>query len=60
MTGPMKIQVRSTGEIFVEGFGTEFAYNGHFTPDGTLLQSEAVASPGEYRAVDERELRVGD
>jgi uncharacterized delta-60 repeat protein len=45
MTGPMKIQLRSTGEIFVEGFGTEFAYNGHFTPDGTLLQSETVASP---------------
>ena len=29
----------------MEGFGTEFAYNDHFTPDGTLLQGEVVASP---------------
>ena len=43
MGGPLKLLVRDTGEIVVEGFGTEFAYNGHFTPTGQLLQSELTS-----------------
>jgi len=50
--GPMKIQLRSTGEIFVAGFGTDFAYNDHYTPDGTLLQGEVVPSPVELGIAD--------
>lgn len=40
MAAPIKLIVRQTGEIVVEGFGTDFIYNGHFTPSGQLLQSE--------------------
>ncbi|HZL35805.1 MAG TPA: hypothetical protein VFC78_10885 [Tepidisphaeraceae bacterium] len=42
MTGPYKLAIRPTGEILVEGLGTDSAYCGHFTPDGTLLQSETT------------------
>jgi uncharacterized delta-60 repeat protein len=59
MTGPMKLQVRQTGEIVVEGFGTDFAYNGHFTPTGTLLQSETTPIFGPDAATTPTPLPAG-
>jgi uncharacterized delta-60 repeat protein len=44
MGGPLKIMVRNTGEIVVEGFGTEHVYIGHFTPGGQLLESQTTSA----------------
>ncbi|MDB5172650.1 MAG: hypothetical protein JWN51_1423, partial [Phycisphaerales bacterium] len=44
MIGAYRLAVRATGEIVVEGDGTNAVYCGHFTPDGKLLQSETTST----------------